>query len=50
VAPEAHPDGPGRTSLVASTLSAGLEFVKDGELDMRQTAPFADLYLRARAA
>jgi segregation and condensation protein A len=36
--------------MVASTLSAGLELVKDGELDMRQTAPFADLYLRARAA
>ena len=50
VAPGAQIDGPVRASLTASTLSAGLEFVKGGELDMRQTAPFADLYLRARAA
>ena len=50
VAPEAEPDGPVRASMVASTLSAGLEFVKDGALDMRQLAPFAELYLRARPA
>jgi segregation and condensation protein A len=50
VAPEAEADGPVRASMVASTLSAGLEFVKDGALDMRQSAPFADVYLRARAA
>jgi segregation and condensation protein A len=50
VAPEAETDGPVRASMVASTLSAGLEFVKDGILDMRQSAPFAALYLRARAA
>ena len=50
VAPEAEADGPGRASMMASTLSAGLEFVKDGDLDMRQLGPFTDLYLRARAA
>ncbi len=50
VAPDAEPEGPGRSSMVASTLSAGLEFVKDGALEMRQLAPFAKLYLRARAA
>jgi segregation and condensation protein A len=49
VAPEAEVDGPLQASLLASTLSAGLEFVKDGDLDMRQAAPFADLYMRARA-
>jgi segregation and condensation protein A len=50
VAPEADSDGPVRASILASTLSAGLELVKDGDLDMLQTAPFAELYLRARAA
>ncbi len=50
VAPDAETDGPGRVSMLASTLSAGLEFVKDGDLDMRQLAPFAEVYLRARAA
>lgn len=50
VAPDPRIDGPLRASVMASTLSAGLEFVKSGELDMRQSAPFADLYLRARAA
>ncbi len=50
VAPGVEAEGPVRASLVASTLSAGLEFVKDGDIDMRQSAPFTDLYLRARAA
>ena len=50
VAPEPEPDGPTRASLIASTLSAGLEFVKEGALDMRQAGAFTDLYLRARAA
>ena len=50
VTPAAEDDGPSRASLIASTLSAGLEFVKDGALDMRQHAAFTDLYLRARAA
>ena len=50
VAPEPETDGPCRASMIASTLSAGLELVKSGELDMRQLDAFADLYLRARAA
>ncbi len=47
-----HPtsqDGPSRASYVASTLSASLELVKEGELEARQLEAFADLYLRARA-
>ncbi len=50
VAPKADADGPVRASMMASTLSAGLEFVKDGALEMRQSEAFADVYLRARAA
>ncbi|HTI67437.1 MAG TPA: ScpA family protein [Caulobacteraceae bacterium] len=48
VAPTAHEDGPTRASYLASTLSAGLEMVKDGALEVRQLEAFADLYLRAR--
>ncbi len=42
------PDGPTRASYVASTLSAGLELVKEGELEARQLEQFADVYLRTR--
>jgi segregation and condensation protein A len=42
-------DGPSRASYIASTLSAGLELVREGELEVRQLEAFADLYLRARA-
>ena len=49
VAPQpAGGEGPSRTSYLASTLSAGLEMVKEGALDVRQTEAFAALYLRAR--
>ncbi|MGC1301803.1 MAG: ScpA family protein [Caulobacteraceae bacterium] len=41
-------EGPSRASYVASTLSAGLEMVKDGALEIRQLEAFAALYLRAR--
>jgi len=41
---------PSRASYLASTLSAGLELVKEGELEARQLEAFADLYLRLRAA
>lgn len=41
-------EGPSRSSYVASTLSAGLEMVKEGVLEVRQLEAFADLYLRAR--
>jgi len=37
-----------RASCLASTLSAGLELVRDGALDMRQLAPFEDVWLRRR--
>lgn len=40
--------GPTRASYVASTLSAGLEMVREGELEVRQIEPFAEIYLRAR--
>ena len=39
---------PSRASYLASTLSAGLELVKEGALEARQLEHFADLYLRRR--
>jgi segregation and condensation protein A len=49
VAPLGAPTaGPTRASSVASTLSASLELVKEGELEARQLEAFADIYLRAR--
>jgi segregation and condensation protein A len=48
LAPQPHGEGPSRASYLASTLSAGLEMVKDGEMEARQAYAFADLYLRAR--
>ena len=40
--------GPSRASYLASTLSAGLEMVREGELEARQVEHFADIYLRAK--
>lgn len=40
--------GPTRASYLASTLAAGLELVREGELEARQSEHFAALYLRAR--
>lgn len=49
VAPEARdPDGPSRSSYVASTLAASLELVKEGALEARQLEAFAEIYLRKR--
>jgi segregation and condensation protein A len=49
IAPMGSPSaGPSRASYVASTLSAGLELVREGELEARQLEAFADIYLRAR--
>jgi segregation and condensation protein A len=48
VAPRAGPIGPSRASYLASTLSAGLELVREGDLEARQMEAFADIYLRAR--
>ncbi len=52
VAPfEAAPgEGPTRASFVASTLSASLELVREGDLEARQLEAFAEIYLRARKA
>lgn len=47
VAPSRRDDGPSRASLVASTLFASLEMVREGLLEARQFAPFSDVYLRA---
>ncbi|HEX4179390.1 MAG TPA: ScpA family protein [Caulobacteraceae bacterium] len=40
--------GPSRASYLASTLSAGLELVREGDLEARQMEAFTDVYLRAR--
>ena len=49
VAPAGTPTaGPSRASYVASTLSASLELVREGEMEARQLEAFADIYLRAR--
>jgi segregation and condensation protein A len=45
VAPEANGEGPSRASYLASTLSASLELVREGELEARQRVPFDDIYL-----
>jgi segregation and condensation protein A len=47
VAPDAAGEGPARASCVASTFAASLELVREGALESRQLAPFAELYLRA---
>jgi segregation and condensation protein A len=41
-------EGPSPASFLASTLSASLELVKEGQLEARQLEAFADVYLRAR--
>jgi len=48
LAPASDGQGPSRASCVASTLSAGLELVKEGALEARQLEHFADIYLRTR--
>jgi segregation and condensation protein A len=48
IAPDGVEDGPSRASCMASTLSAGLELVKEGALEARQLDHFAEVYLRAR--
>jgi segregation and condensation protein A len=50
VAPMAAGAGPSRASFVASTLSASLEFVREGDLEARQLEHFAEIYLRTRRA
>jgi segregation and condensation protein A len=48
VAPMGSSEGPSRASFVASTLSATLEFVREGDLEARQLEHFAEIYLRRR--
>jgi len=48
VAPFPAGEGPSRASYVASTLSAGLELVKEGELEASQREAFAEIFLRRR--
>ncbi|HEY5289697.1 MAG TPA: ScpA family protein [Caulobacteraceae bacterium] len=50
VAPDEAAGGPSRASCVASTLSASLELVREGELDARQLLAFEEVYLRGRKA
>ncbi|PZO37142.1 MAG: segregation/condensation protein A, partial [Alphaproteobacteria bacterium] len=46
VAPKAGGHGPSRASYLASTLSASLELVKEGAMDVRQETAFAELWLK----
>jgi segregation and condensation protein A len=48
LAPVATQGSPTRASYMASTLSAGLELVKEGSLEAQQLEHFAEIYLRAR--
>ena len=48
LAPPRSEAGPSRASCVASTLSACLEMVKEGDLDARQLDHFEEIYLRKR--
>jgi segregation and condensation protein A len=50
VAPLGRGPGPTRASYLASTLSATLELVREGDLEARQMEHFAEIYLRARKA
>jgi len=43
------PGAPPRESYLASTFGASLELAREHRLELRQEAPFADLYMRARA-
>jgi segregation and condensation protein A len=36
------------STVIASSFSASLELVREGELELRQAEPFAPLYLRRR--
>ena len=46
--PEGFEHGQRRRTGLASTLSASLEMARDGLLELRQMAPFAPVYMRAR--
>ena len=46
--PDEFNAGKSRRTGIASTLSASLEMVRDGLLELRQMAPFGPLYVRRR--
>jgi segregation and condensation protein A len=48
--PQEFSTGRPRRTGIASTLSASLEMARDGLVELRQMAPFAPLYVRARTA
>lgn len=49
VAPERDgEEGPSQASYTASTLSASLELVKEGAMDVKQAEAFAELFLKRR--
>ena len=48
--PDEYSRGKSRRSGIASTLSAALDLVRDGHVELRQMAPFAPLYVRKRDA
>ena len=49
VAPErTDTDGPSQASFTASTLSASLELVKEGAMDVKQATAFSEVYLKRR--
>ena len=50
MAPRETAGGPGRASCMASTLSASLELVREGDLEARQLVAFEEVYLRGRKA
>jgi segregation and condensation protein A len=47
IAPAPAGEGPSRASCLASTFAATLELVREGALESRQLAPFAEIYLRS---
>ncbi|WP_298160800.1 ScpA family protein [Brevundimonas sp.] len=48
VAPVRDGEGPSQASLTASTLSASLELVKEGAMDVRQEKAFGEVWLKRR--
>ena len=48
VAPVRDGEGPSQASLTASTLSASLELVKEGAMDVRQDQAFDEVWLKRR--
>ncbi|MBO0346267.1 segregation and condensation protein A [Roseibium limicola] len=41
-------DDEDRATVIASTFTASLEMVREGQIELRQSAPFAPVYIRSR--